>query len=81
MRATVAGWCRGLLVALACCGSGTAAAAPAALIGSPPFVRIVPDVDADPQNFALGQDSRGIVYVGNGSGVLEYDGEQYQLHP
>lgn len=81
MRATVAGRFRWLLVVLACCGSDATAAAPAALTGSPPFVRIVPDVDADPQNFALVQDSRGIVYVGNGSGVLEYDGERWTRIP
>ncbi len=32
------------------------------------------DYNAEPQNWAFIEDDRGIIYVGNGSGVLEYDG-------
>jgi signal transduction histidine kinase/ligand-binding sensor domain-containing protein len=34
-----------------------------------------------PQNWAVTQDHRGIVYVGNNNGVLEYDGEHWRLIP
>jgi len=30
-----------------------------------------------PQNFAIVQDKRGVIYVGNNSGVLEYDGRSW----
>ncbi|MDX2432746.1 MAG: SpoIIE family protein phosphatase [Bacteroides sp.] len=30
--------------------------------------------NAEPQNWAFVEDDRGVIYVGNGSGVLEYDG-------
>jgi len=30
--------------------------------------------NAEPQNWAFVEDNRGIIYVGNGSGILEYDG-------
>ncbi len=32
------------------------------------------DYNAEPQNWAIVEDDRGVIYVGNGSGVLEYDG-------
>ncbi len=31
------------------------------------------------QNWAVAQDDRGIIYIGNGDGVLEYDGEIFRL--
>jgi signal transduction histidine kinase len=34
-----------------------------------------------PQNWAIAQDRRGVVYVGNGDGVLQYDGERWRLIP
>ena len=47
--------------------------------GSPPFERHTPDIDVFPQNFSIAQDSRGVVYVGNLEGVLEFDGGQWAL--
>lgn len=54
-------------------------AAGTTLVGSPPYVRFAPDIDAHPQNFAIAQDASGIVYVGNYNGVLEFDGERWSL--
>ncbi len=34
--------------------------------------------DAEPQNWAFVEDDRGVIYVGNGSGVLEYDGSTWK---
>ncbi len=36
---------------------------------------------AQPQNWAVIQDLRGVVYVGNNDGVLEYDGVRWKLIP
>ena len=49
------------------------------LVGSPPFERYVHDLDVFPQNFSIAQDARGITYVGNTDGVLEFDGERWSL--
>ncbi|MCS7086834.1 MAG: hypothetical protein RMM53_12060, partial [Bacteroidia bacterium] len=35
------------------------------------------DYGAEAQNWAVTQDSRGVIYVGNNSGVLEYDGYEW----
>lgn len=35
--------------------------------------------DAGSQNFAIEEDARGIIYIGNLSGVVEYDGEWWRL--
>ncbi|HEX9081825.1 MAG TPA: hypothetical protein VF768_06070, partial [Holophagaceae bacterium] len=35
----------------------------------------------DAQNWAVLQDSRGLIYVGNNRGVLEYDGVRWTLIP
>ncbi len=37
--------------------------------------------DAETQNFAIARDPRGFVYVGNGRGVLVYDGAWWRLIP
>ncbi|MFZ1292113.1 MAG: ATP-binding protein [Melioribacteraceae bacterium] len=37
------------------------------------------DYDAHSQNWAIIQDSRGIMYIGNSSGVLEFDGVSWRL--
>lgn len=37
------------------------------------------DYGAHQQNWGAVQDPRGILYVGNGSGILRYDGEEWQL--
>jgi diguanylate cyclase (GGDEF)-like protein len=52
-----------------------------ALVGTPPHARYVPDLDVVPQNFGIAQDARGIVYVANVNGVLEFDGERWTLIP
>jgi PAS domain S-box-containing protein len=36
---------------------------------------------AQAQNWAIIQDKRGVIYVGNGDGVLEYDGINWRLIP
>lgn len=59
-------------------GAGPAVAA---LSGSPPQTRFVPDIEVYPQNFALAQDARSIVYIGNSDGVLTFDGEHWALIP
>lgn len=65
---------------LVCClGACAAAVSAGTLVGIPPFASFTPDLDVYPQNFAVAQDSRGIVYVGNTNGVLEFDGERWAL--
>src|SRR5687768_5833699 len=49
------------------------------LAGTPPVQHFEPDIEVHPQNFAVVQDARGIVYVGNQQGVLEFDGENWRL--
>ena len=39
------------------------------------------DYAAAPQNWAIVQDRRGVVYVGNNNGVLEFDGQRWRLIP
>ncbi len=39
------------------------------------------DYDADAQNWAIVQSLDGLIYVGNGDGVLEYDGVSWRLIP
>ncbi|MBI3131510.1 MAG: hypothetical protein HYZ13_09305 [Acidobacteria bacterium] len=48
-----------------------------------PFLRsFTPkDYHAAPQNCAVAQDRRGVMYFGNSDGVLEYDGAQWRLIP
>lgn len=70
---------RWLLLVLAALAFGAQAAA--LLTGNPPTLRIVPETDGSQQNFAVVQDARGIVYVANFNGVLEYDGEHWSLIP
>ncbi|MCP4662016.1 MAG: hypothetical protein GY856_41970 [bacterium] len=36
---------------------------------------------AHPQNWAIAQDSRGVMYFGNSNGVLEFDGTAWRLIP
>ncbi|HSK14150.1 MAG TPA: hypothetical protein VK907_13110, partial [Phnomibacter sp.] len=35
--------------------------------------------EAQPQNWAIVQDDRGVMYFGNGNGILEYDGVSWRL--
>ncbi|MCI0694461.1 ATP-binding protein [candidate division KSB1 bacterium] len=46
-----------------------------------PFVRNYSpkEYGASAQNWAITQDTRGVLYFGNGSGVLEYDGVSWRL--
>ncbi len=46
-----------------------------------PFVRNYSpkEYGASAQNWAIAQDARGILYFGNGNGVLEYDGVSWRL--
>ena len=37
------------------------------------------DYQAQPQNWAFAQDKRGVIYVANNNGVLEYDGVSWRL--
>jgi signal transduction histidine kinase len=48
-----------------------------------PFVRNFRprDYRADAQNWAVIQDARGLVYAGNNTGVLEFDGARWRLIP
>lgn len=47
----------------------------------PPYLRnyTIRDYNAGTQNWAVVQDHRGIMYFGNNSGILEYDGVQWRL--
>ncbi len=60
----------------------TSAPAPnaAPLVGNPPTEKFTPNIEVDSQNFCIVQDSRGIVFVCNGDGVIEFDGERWKLH-
>jgi hypothetical protein len=50
--------------------------------GVPPTRMYLPDqYNAHGQNFALTQDQRGVMYVGNFAGVLEYDGLNWRTIP
>jgi len=64
-------------------GSAVAATQPAARAAEAgrPFVRryLPSEYGAPEQNWAIVQDDRGVVYVGNNAGVLEYDGTSWRL--
>lgn len=48
--------------------------------GSPFIKNYTPQIyDAHPQNWDIAQDKRGLMYFGNVSGVLEFDGESWSL--
>lgn len=48
--------------------------------GSPIIVNYSPkQYNAHDQNFAIVQDSVGVIYIGNGDGILEYDGIHFNL--
>ena len=48
-----------------------------------PFVRnfSAKEYKGEPQNWAIAQDQRGVMYFGNNKGVLEFDGENWKLYP
>jgi len=47
-----------------------------------PFIRNYTrkDYDAGMQNWAVAQDNRGVMYFGNNNGILEYDGQTWQVY-
>lgn len=47
-----------------------------------PIVRSysVSDYNAGIQNWSIAQDERGIIYIGNNKGLLEFDGIRWELH-
>lgn len=47
-----------------------------------PIVRSysVSDYNAGIQNWSIAQDERGIMYIGNNKGLLEFDGSRWELH-
>lgn len=52
-------------------------------VGSP-FIQYYPpkiysDVSVSPQNWTIVQDKRGIMYIGNTEGLLEYDGASWRM--
>lgn len=48
--------------------------------GRPFITNYSPDLhDANPQNWAIQQDDRGVLYFGNSDGILEYDGHNWRL--
>jgi diguanylate cyclase (GGDEF)-like protein len=78
----------GLLLAMAAIpATGATPATAAALPGSQergfPLIQAYDPAlpEADTQNFAIARDPRGFVYVGNGGGVLIYDGAWWRLIP
>jgi signal transduction histidine kinase/ligand-binding sensor domain-containing protein len=51
-------------------------------MGRPYINNYLPDeYGAAPQNWAITQDQRGVMYFGNTSGVLEYDGSKWRTIP
>jgi signal transduction histidine kinase len=51
-------------------------------IGNPFIKNLGADIyNAHSQNFSIAQDQRGVMYFGNFSGILEFDGEQWRLIP
>jgi signal transduction histidine kinase/CheY-like chemotaxis protein/ligand-binding sensor domain-containing protein len=49
-------------------------------VGTPLIQHFSPkQYNGHPENWAIVQDNRGILYVGNQSGVLEYDGSKWKL--
>ena len=77
--------CAALLALLAIfAAAGNAAPAHAQALyeaGYPTIVNHTPnEYGGGTQNWAITQDERGVMYVGNNSGLLEYDGQTWRLH-
>jgi signal transduction histidine kinase/CheY-like chemotaxis protein/ligand-binding sensor domain-containing protein/heme exporter protein D len=75
-----------LLICWLVCAAGAGAAPPAATPArhpeaGRPFIRHYArrEYRASDQNWAIAQDDRGVMYVGNNVGVLEYDGVSWRL--
>jgi len=73
------------LLALVLGSSSTSAQAPVAERRETglPFLRgwSPREYAAQPQNWAIAQDLRGVIYIGNTNGVLEFDGLRFRLIP
>ncbi len=65
----------------ACLAALSMQALAAERIGAPPHVSFEIEGDNDGLVFQIERDSRGIVYLGHESGVLEYDGETWTTLP
>jgi hypothetical protein len=51
-------------------------------IGTPKITNYPKSIyKAGTQSWSIDQDSRGVLYFGNNSGMLEFDGQHWQLHP
>lgn len=63
--------------------SSNSAVPPLRLESGVPIMRqfLPQEYKAQGQNWALAQNRRGLMYVGNNDGVLEYDGERWRLIP
>jgi ligand-binding sensor domain-containing protein len=49
-------------------------------VGRPFITNYPPNLhDANPQNWCIEQDDRGVMYFGNSDGILEYDGHNWRL--
>lgn len=47
--------------------------------GTPPITLHRPDVPVYPQNFAVAEGPRGLIWLGNSDGLLAFDGEEWRL--
>jgi signal transduction histidine kinase/ligand-binding sensor domain-containing protein len=75
--------CSALLPILLALASSAAPAHAQALYeaGYPTIVNHTPnEYGGGTQNWAITQDERGVMFVGNNSGLLEYDGQTWRLH-
>ncbi|MHA4740782.1 hybrid sensor histidine kinase/response regulator [Dyadobacter sp. MSC1_007] len=71
---------RRLFLMFLCCVPCFYKAACAQGVGTPLIQHFSPkQYNGHPENWAIVQDKRGILYVGNQSGVLEYDGSKWKL--
>jgi len=78
--------CARVLLAVACLWLGSAQASPATRLkeAGVPLLQNFSAIDygAAPQNWAVVQDRRGVIYVGNSDdGVLEFDGNRWRRIP
>ncbi|MEO6285791.1 MAG: response regulator [Dyadobacter sp.] len=72
--------CNRLFLILLFIAPGFCRAVVAQGVGTPIIQHFSPkQYNGHPENWAIVQDKRGILYVGNQSGVLEYDGSKWKL--
>ena len=71
-----------LTFAFSLAAAPAASRSPSAEVGTPFITNYsFRDYDAHPQNWAIAQDPRGVMYFGNSDGVLEFDGDAWRLMP